>query len=145
MVIQPFTSSEPKNWPLENFLAVARHWRDRGVQVIFIGGPADRARLEPARAEQFCVAAGLPLLVSAGLTQLAALTLGGDTGLGHLAVAQGRRVVLLMMHNQPGACVPFQHPDWAIVPERRGFIREISVDRVLVETGKVLGLAACRT
>ena len=139
LLIQPFTSSAPKNWPLENFLAVARHWRDRGVQVIFAGGPADQIGLEPARAEKFCVAAGLPLLVAAGLSQLAALTLGGDTGLGHLAVAQGRRVVLLMMHNQPGACVPFQHPDWVIVPERPGYIREISVDKVLAETSKVLG------
>ena len=139
LVIQPFTSSAQKNWPLENFLAVARYWRDHDVQVIFAGGPADHDRLEPARAEKFCVAASLPLLVSAGLVQLAALTLGGDTGLGHLAVAQGRRVVLLMRHNRPGACVPFQHPDWAIVPEQPGCnIRNITVDRVLAETTKVL-------
>ena len=64
------------------------------------------------------MATGLPLLVSAGLVQLSALMLGGDTGLGHLAVAQGRRVMMLMMHNNPGACVPFRHPDWAVAPER---------------------------
>jgi ADP-heptose:LPS heptosyltransferase len=147
LVIQPFTSSAQKNWPLENFLAVARHWRERGVQVIFAGGPADRLRLEPARAERFCVATGLPLLVSAGLVQLAALLLGGDTGLGHLAVAQGRRVVLLMMHQEPGACVPFQHPEWALVPEPPGRIRAITVETVLAETAKVLnppaGNASC--
>jgi ADP-heptose:LPS heptosyltransferase len=139
LLIQPFTSSAQKNWPLENFLAVARHWRERGVQVIFVGGPGDRARLEPARAGKFCVATGLPLLVSAGLAQLATLTLGGDTGLGHLAVAQGRRVVMLMMHKNPGACVPFQHPDWAIVPERSQNIRDITVQTVLAETAKVVG------
>ena len=138
LVLQPFTSSAQKNWPLENFLAVARHWRDLGVQVIFVGGPADHSRLEPARAEKFCVAAGPPLLVSAGLVQLAALTLGSDTGLGHLAVAQGSRVVMVMMHNRPGACVPFQHPDWAIAPARPGHIHEITVEQVLAETGKVL-------
>lgn len=141
LLIQPWTSTPQKNWPLENFLVVARHWRGLGVQVIFAGGPADHSRLEPARAEKFCVAAGPPLLVSAGLAQLAALTLGGDTGLGHLAVAQGRRVVMLMRHDRPGACVPFQHPDWAIVPEGPGCnIQEISVERVLAETGKVLEL-----
>ena len=138
LVIQPFTSSAQKNWPLDNFLAVARHWRDLGVQVIFVGGPADQVRLEPARAETFCVAAGPPLLVSAGLVQLAALTLGGDTGLGHLAVAQGCRVVMLMMHNQPGACVPFQHPDWALTPRRPGHLQELTVEQVLVATRKVL-------
>ena len=147
LVIQPFTSTAQKNWPLENYLAVARHWRERGVQMIFVGGPADRAPLEPASAEHFCVAAGQSLLVSAGLAQLATLTLGGDSGLGHLAVAQGKRVMMLMMHRNPGACVPFQHPDWTVVPEKPGRIREISLDAVLAETGKVLnppaGNASC--
>jgi ADP-heptose:LPS heptosyltransferase len=138
LVIQPFTSSAQKNWPLENFLTVARHWRARGVQVIFCGGPADGPRLEPARAEKFCTATGLPLLVSAGLVQLAALLLGGDTGLGHLAVAQGRRVVMLMMHKETGACIPYRHPDWAVVPQVPGQIRDIAVETVLAETGKVL-------
>jgi 3-deoxy-D-manno-octulosonic-acid transferase/heptosyltransferase-1 len=138
LVLQPFTSSPEKNWPLDNYLAVARHWRALGVQAVFAGGPAERDRLATARAEKFCVAAGTPLLVSAGLVQLAALTLGGDTGLGHLAVAQGRRVVMLMMHNRPGACVPFQHPDWALVPAQSGGIDGITVAQVLAETGRVL-------
>jgi ADP-heptose:LPS heptosyltransferase len=77
------------------------------------------------------------LLVSAGLVQLATLTLGGDTGLGHLAVAQGKRVVMLMMHKNPGACVPFQHAEWAVTPGT-GPISQISVETVLTETGKVL-------
>jgi len=138
MVVQPLTSTAQKNWPLENFLAVARHWRERGVQVIFVGGPADGAQLESVRAEKFCVATTLPLLVSAGLAQLATLLLGGDTGLGHLAVAQGRRVVMLMMHKNSGACVPYQHPDWAVVPEKSGNIRDITVESVLGATGRVL-------
>ena len=147
LVIQPFTSTPQKNWPLENFLAVARHWRERGVQVIFVGGPADRQPLAPARAEQFCVAAGLPLLVSAGLVKLATLTLGGDSGLGHLAVAVNKRVVMLLMHNNPGACVPLGHPEWGIVPLPPGRIAGIPVETVLAETGKVLnplaGNASC--
>ena len=136
LVIQPFTSTAQKNWPLENYLAVARHWRNRGVQVIFAGGPADRVPLAVAGAEKFCVATGLPLLGSAGLVQLATLTLGGDSGLGHIAVAQGRRVVMLMMHKRPGACVPFGHSDWAIVPANSTRIREIAVETVITETAK---------
>jgi ADP-heptose:LPS heptosyltransferase len=142
LVIQPFTSTAQKNWPLENYLAVARHWRERGVQIIFVGGPADREPLAPARAENFCVATGQSLLVSAGLAQLAALTLGGDSGLGHLAVAQGKRVVMLLMHKNPGASVPFQHSDWAVAPEKPGRIREIAVTAVLAETGKAVGQAS---
>lgn len=141
LVIQPLTSSPQKNWPMENFLSVAQHWRGRGAQVIFAGGPGDRPSLEPARAEGFCVATELPLLVSAGLVRLATLTLGGDSGLGHLAVAQGRRVVMLMMNKGPGACVPYQHADWAVVPESLkipGRIHEIPVSTVLAETGAIL-------
>jgi ADP-heptose:LPS heptosyltransferase len=138
LIIQPFTSTPHKNWPLENFLAVARYWRERSVQVIFAGGPADHPALEPARAEKFCVATGLPLLVSAGLVQLATLTLGCNTGLIHLAVAQGRRVVMLMTHKKPSACFPYQHPDWAIAPEKSGRMGEIPVETVLAEMEKVL-------
>jgi ADP-heptose:LPS heptosyltransferase len=142
LVIQPFTSSPQKNWPLENYLAVARHWRERGVRIIFVGGPADGLHLEPARAADFCVLTTLPLLVSAGLVQLSTLMLGGDTGLGHLGVALGRNVRLLMIHNRPGACVPFQHPEWAIVPVTSGGIRGITIDTVLAETEQALGAAS---
>ncbi|MEI6075397.1 MAG: glycosyltransferase family 9 protein, partial [Verrucomicrobiota bacterium] len=33
LYLQPFTSGAHKNWPLENYLAVARHWRQQGVQI----------------------------------------------------------------------------------------------------------------
>jgi ADP-heptose:LPS heptosyltransferase len=138
LVIQPFTSSAQKNWPLADFLAVARHWRDAGVQIIFVGGPADEPGLAPARAENFCVATHLPLLVSAGLVRLATLTLGGDTGLGHLAVAQGRRVVMLMRHTPPGACIPFQHPEWALAPEHSWEINKLPLPVVLAEVDRAL-------
>jgi len=138
LLIQPFTSTAQKNWPLENFLAVARHWRNAGVQVIFVGGPKDSTALEAARAEKFCVATDQPLLVSAALASLSTITLGGDSGLGHLAVALGRRVVMLMMHKKPGASVPFQHPDWAMIPEPPGTIGKISVQAVINETARAL-------
>jgi ADP-heptose:LPS heptosyltransferase len=147
LLIQPFTSSPQKNWPLENYLAVARHWRARGVQIVFAGGPADRPALEPAAKEGFCVAAGTVLLVSAGLAKLATLMLGGDTGLGHLAVAQNRRVVMLMMRQQPGDCVPFQHPEWVVAPKHSEKINDISVETVLQATADAFnspaGNASC--
>lgn len=138
LVFHPFTSTPQKNWPLENFIKVADYWRTAGVQAIFAGSPKDDPSLVPARAAGFCVATGLPLLVSAGLAELATLTLSGDSGLGHMAVAQGRRVIMLIMYKHSGACVPFQHPDWAIFPERPGHLEEVSVETVLAETGRVL-------
>lgn len=116
LFLQPFTSTPFKNWPLENFLAVARCWREREVQIIFGGGPADRPALQPAVEQGFCVAAGVPLLVTGGLLQLSTLVLGGDTGVLHLGVALGKRVLMLMPEVQPGSPIPFQHPDWVLVP-----------------------------
>jgi ADP-heptose:LPS heptosyltransferase len=131
LFIQPLTSSPEKNWPLENYLAVARHWRSGGGQIIFGGGPIDRVALQSASAENFCVAAGAPLLVSAGLARLSSLLLGGDTGLSHLAVAMGRRVVLVMRDNTAGWCVPFRHPEWVVVPPRPIKISDVTVESVI--------------
>ncbi len=131
LFIQPFTSHRPKNWPLPNYLAVARDWQSRGVQIVFGGGPADRTELEPASAAGFVVAAGAPLLVSAGLMELSSLVLGADTGLLHLAVAMNRRVMMLMHDNHPGTYHPFQNPEWAVTPPAGQTVADIPTDRVM--------------
>jgi ADP-heptose:LPS heptosyltransferase len=136
LFIQPFTSSTQKNWPLENFLVVARHFHSRGAQIIFGGGPNERNALKPARAEGFCVAAGAPLLVSAGLAKLSTLVIGADTGLLHLAVAVGRRVVMIMKSNAPGNPHPFQHADWAVTPPPGKTVSEIETNAVIAACAK---------
>ncbi|HUA66952.1 MAG TPA: glycosyltransferase family 9 protein [Candidatus Saccharimonadales bacterium] len=132
--IQPFTSGAHKNWPLENYLAVARYWYSRNVQIIFGGGPSDRAALELARQKGFTVSAGVPLLVTGGLMQLSTLVLGGDTGALHLAVAQGKRVLMLLHQDTPGSPVPFQHPEWVVVAPTPLAIAKIPVADVLAAT-----------
>jgi ADP-heptose:LPS heptosyltransferase len=131
LYLQPFTSNPKKNWPLEKALDLAQRWRSRGVQVVFGGGPAESAALEPARAAGFVIATGNPLLVSGGLTKLSTLVVGADTGLLHLAVALGRRVIMLMRSNAPGTSHPFQHPDWAIASPSEKSAAEIPVDTVM--------------
>jgi ADP-heptose:LPS heptosyltransferase len=130
LFIQPLTSGAHKNWPLENYLTVAHGWRERGMQIIFGGGPADRNLLQPATARQFCVAAGVPLLTSAGLAQLSSLVLGGDTGLVHLAVAQGKRVIMLMHRVTPDSPTPFQKPEWSVSAPASEEIAKIPIDLV---------------
>lgn len=127
LFVQPFTSTPHKNWPLVNFLKLACHWRSRGGRVVFGGSPSERAALEPARAAGFAVSAGASLLVSAGLVKLSALTVGGDTGLLHLGVAMGKRVVMLMKSNAPGASHPFRHPGWTVLPPEGKPVAEIPV------------------
>lgn len=130
LFIQPFTSTPHKNWPFENFLSLAAHWRGQGVQVIFGGGSRDVDALEPARAAGYCVVAGTPLLVSAGLVKLSSVTIGGVTGLLHLAVAIQRRVVMLVGPvTEPG--FPYQHRDWGLTPATGERVSDIRIPAVI--------------
>jgi ADP-heptose:LPS heptosyltransferase len=130
LFFQPFTSSPQKNWPLDRFLECGRYWRERGYQVLFGGGPGDKAALAPAREAGFPVAAGAPLLVSAGLARLSTVVLGGDTGLLHLAVAMGKRVVMLMNALGPGASPPYEHSEWAVLPVPSSALSAVPVHAV---------------
>lgn len=140
LFIQPFTSTPLKNWPLANYLAVAHTVRTQGGQVLFGGGPRDEALLEPARQQGFAVAAGQPLLTMAGLMQHAALVLGSDTGLLHLAVAQGRRVLMLLPAAMKGLC-PFQHPNWAFRWPDAHQVADIPAAAVGAEVNRILAPA----
>lgn len=125
---QPFTSAPHKDWPLENYLALANDLRNRGAQVLFGGGPKDRATLEPANRAGFAISAGTPLLVSAGLMQLCTVVVGGDTGFVHLAAALKRRVVCLEASIRPE---PYQHKDWKITPPDGSTMAGITVSTVI--------------
>ncbi len=135
LFIQAFTSTPHKNWPLENYLSLAAYWRKRGVQVIFGGGHGDIAALEPARAAGYCVAAGNPLLVSSGLVKLSTVTIGGVTGLLHLAVAMQKKVVMLVgPASEPG--FPYQHRDWGLTPETGDNVADIQIPAVITACAK---------
>jgi ADP-heptose:LPS heptosyltransferase len=116
LFIQAFTSSPHKNWRLDDYLALAAHFQASGHQIIFGGGPRDIEPLERARAAGFVVAAGVPLMVAAGLVKLSTVTVGGVTGLLHLAVAMNKRVLMLVgdLAKEPG--LPYQHHDWIVTP-----------------------------
>ena len=139
LFLQPFTSSSAKNWPLENYLALAKHWQARGWQIIFGGGPADSAALEPARTLGFVISAGVPMLVTGGLMQLSTLVVGGDTGALHLAVAQGKRVVMLMNTNRPGRPHPFRHAEWSLAPGVERSIASINLGSAITASETALG------
>jgi ADP-heptose:LPS heptosyltransferase len=138
LFIQPFTSTPGKNWPLDNFLALAANWRNRGLQIVFGGGPADYAALAPARGAGFEVAAGVPLIVTAGLMKHCDVIVGGDTGLLHLAVAMNKRVVMLTRSAGHNKCHPFQHPDWVIYPAAGNDISRITTGAVIEACARAL-------
>jgi ADP-heptose:LPS heptosyltransferase len=131
LFVQPLTSTPKKNWQMEKYLELAMQWRGRGIQVLFGGGPGDRSALEPARTAGFCVATGTPLLVSAGLVKLSTLTVGGVTGLVHLAVAMQKRAVMVAGYPATEPGFPCQHRDWAVVPASGGNVSDVQVAAVL--------------
>jgi len=135
LFLQPFTSSPNKNWPLDNYLSLAWHFRTR-FQVIFGGGPTERNALKPALDAGFAVSAGTPLLVSAGLIKLSTLAVGSDTGLLHLAVAMGKRIVMLMPYSVT-TTRPFQHGDWVIEPGNGKTVASIAVEEVVEAANKL--------
>ena len=145
LYIQPLTSFEPKNWPLERHLAVARHWRGRGMQILFGGGAGDRSALEAARLAGFPVAAGNPLLVTAGVMKLSSLSLGGDTGMLHLATAMDKRVLMIMGAVHTGHAYPFQHPDWAITPSAGKPVSSIATEAVIEASARAFAESGLNT
>lgn len=137
--IQAFTSSPGKNWPLERYLELARAWHQQRYQVLFGGGPGDREALAPALKAGFPVSAGVPLLVTAGLLARSNLVLGGDTGVVHLGVALGKRVVMIMSGTWPGSSPPFQHEDWAVTPTSGQNLERITLPAVREACARALG------
>jgi ADP-heptose:LPS heptosyltransferase len=127
--IQPFTSDPQRNFPLERFLQFARYCKARRIQVLFGGGPSDRTRLVTALQDEFPVAAGAALLVTAGLMQLSKVIVGSDTGLVHLAVALRKRVVMLI--SSPQSAIPYGQPDWALHAPTGGTVADISVESLI--------------
>lgn len=144
LYLQPFTSSPHKNWPFENYLALAQHFRQQGVQIIVGGGPADRPLLERARDSGCTISAGLPRLTDAGLMKFSSVIAGGDTGFLHLAVALGRRVVMLMKVQGPGSAVPFRHPEWVVAPPAGLPVAQISFEKMLAATTAALASENCK-
>jgi heptosyltransferase III len=98
VAVHPGSGSEKKNWPVENFAAVARWISDElAAQLLIVQGEADERvvtklteLLEPRRVT---IARGLKLVELAAVLERCALFVGNDSGITHLAAAVGTPVV----------------------------------------------------
>lgn len=137
LFIQPFTgeTTSGKIWPLDHYIRLADFWREKGVQVLFGGGPSDLEKLKNI-ATRFPVAAGQSdFITSVGLTVLASVVVGGDTGLMHAALAAGKRTVMLVGPTNYNIIGPYQHPEWVVKPSQGTSIDDIRIEQV-VEASK---------
>jgi ADP-heptose:LPS heptosyltransferase len=117
--IMNFGANEPgRRWNFENFLAVARALRERGLTVAFVGGPAEadyKNRLEGSGFIDLIGATTLEELLD--LLRHAALVVTSETGPAHLAVALGAPTVTILGGGQFGGWMPF--PPEASPPTQR--------------------------
>ena len=110
VVIQPGSGGSKKCWHLDNFLAVAGELGSKGVEVLFLLGPAERDRFSNAKIKKINSVARS--LTDLSLTQVLCLLscaygfIGNDSGITHLAAALGVRVMAVFGPTNPTVYKP---------------------------------------
>ena len=110
-VIHPGSGGAGKRWPLDRFLEVAGRLAGRGVAGVIITGESEeglRAALrEAALPDGWTWSSSPPLNALAGLLAGAAVYLGNDSGVTHLAAACGAPTVALFRRDLEPLWRPF--------------------------------------
>jgi len=97
-IIHPGAGGDAKRWPAENFARLIEALVDRGMTIAIHEGPADAVAVAAVTATARVRAAILhepPLAALAGALRCAALYIGNDSGISHLAAAVGTPSVIL--------------------------------------------------
>jgi len=130
-VVHPGSGSRRKCWPLDRFLAVISYLRQHGFAGSLVTGEAEE-RLEgelrrvsfPPGWQWLCRPS---LAALAGLLRDAALYIGNDSGVTHLAAACGTNVVAIFRKEMETAWKPFGRTTVLSVEE----VEDISLEDVL--------------
>lgn len=146
IAIHPGSSSAIKNWPIANWLELARQLSSGTPEArfILIGGEADDAQFAAFLAGWTgpapLLARSLPLPELAAILERCRLYLGHDTGISHLAAAVGTPCVLLFGPTDPDVWKP-ANEQVAVVHAPDGDLSELSVDQIhrVVSQAQVLG------
>lgn len=143
IAIHPGSGSPRKNWPAENWAAVARWQRQHAPQsrLLIVGGEADAAQLAAVQAAvpgaEVLVAQHLPLPVLAAVLGRCCLFLGHDSGISHIAAAVETPCILLFGPTDPAIWAP-QNAGVKIITADTGDLRQISVEMVKAAVEKAL-------
>ncbi len=109
VLIAPGSGAREKCWHWENFVQVASDLTSRGLEPVFLLGPAEQERFEPSVLQAFRT---YPHLENLSLTQVlqtltqADIFLGNDSGIAHLAAAMGKRTQVLFGPTDPAQYAP---------------------------------------
>ncbi|MBM7456322.1 heptosyltransferase I [Oceanisphaera litoralis] len=133
LLICPAASKAYKNWTAEGYAALADHARDKGMQVILIGSPAQQERdlaekicnLTDNIADNLVGQTSLPQLLA--LIKVARLLVAPDTGPTHMATLVNTPVLGLYAHHNPRRTGPYRCRDYVV---------SVYDEALLAETGK---------
>ncbi len=110
VVIQPGSGGLSKCWYLDNFLAVAKELDSKGIEVIFLLGPAEVDRFNDATIKKISRFArclrDLSLAQILGLLSYSNGFIGNDSGITHLAAALGGRTLAVFGPTNPVVYIP---------------------------------------
>jgi len=124
-----------KRWPAERYGALACVLRDRGIQPVVIGAPADAAlgaEISALCPETINLIGQTALLDLFPLAARAAIAIGNDTGPMHIAAATGCRCVVLFSGASDPTLTAPRGPDgaWPTVL-RAPVLADLSLERVV--------------
>ncbi|HYV56425.1 MAG TPA: glycosyltransferase family 9 protein [Candidatus Nitrosopolaris sp.] len=103
LVVHPGAGSRAKRWDAAGFVQVAEWWREMGGGVVEVAGPAE-AEDPPLLGSP--IVREWPLGDLAAVLSRAALYLGNDSGVSHLAGVVGAAGVVLFGPTDPGRWAP---------------------------------------
>lgn len=146
-VLHPYPKFAYKMWTRDAWLALARWLKERGLGVVFTGGPEplERTYVEDIAREALGLnlAGGLSLAQTAELIKRARLYVGPDTAVTHIAAATGAPTIALFGPSNPVKWGPWPK-DWARHEspwQRRGSGRQSNV--FLIQGEDVRGCVPC--
>ena len=103
VIIHPGSGGSHKNWPLENFIALAEALETAGRCIAWALGPAEEDIALPAMAHRIFFT---DLTDFACALQNTALYIGNDSGITHLAATSGCRVIAIFGPTDPDIWAP---------------------------------------
>ena len=131
VVIQPGSGGLQKCWHLDNFLAIAKGLCVRGMEVIFLLGPAELEQFGDAAIKNMTDVAScmtdLPLTEVVGLLSCADAFLGNDSGITHLSAGLGVKTIAVFGPTNPDVYGPIGPAVTVLVSSDTDFATKPSV------------------
>jgi heptosyltransferase-3 len=136
LALHPGSGSERKNWPIENWIELAKTLLNAQAlfrTIIFVSGEADEKEMARLRTlfeheAQARFAHALPLPQLAALLEHSTF-IGHDSGISHLAAAAGARCLILFGPTDPKVWAP-QNEDVRVLLAPNGDLTQLDVATV---------------